>query len=253
MNQNAARGLRSEIIFRDTLPSQPDVIDVLKSEFNIIGELSFAFKVQSNVKCDIRIVFNSDDYEISRRKFHIDASIKSYKGSGYNQLTRMTLDKFASKFNLDNKIKDDLKQLILIKSQNPYALPLFPTNKRDFYKGVMGKIAREIVKDSFSDNPEKEIFVLYSLDSSIMRIWKMTQILDSISGSIRFTNQGNLLIGGCVALQRKGGNGRRVDHIDPTSIEHPGNQIQTKISVSRFIKMYEEIMLTSYTINPQTT
>lgn len=246
MNRNAERGLKSEILFRDTLPHHPDVIDTLKSEFNITGELSSLFKVQSNVKCDIRIIFNSDDYESSGQRFNIDASIKSYIGSGYNQLTRMTVDRFSSKFNLDDEIKYDLKQLVLRKSRGPRALLLFPRHKRDLYKQIMGEIAKQIVRDSLSDSPEKEILVLYSLDSNTMRIWKMTQVINDISNSISFTNQGNMLIGGCVALQRKGGNGRRVDHIDPTSIEHPGNQIQTKLSMTKFIKMYEKDMITSY-------
>ena len=246
MNQNAARGLKAEMLFRDTLPSHPSVIDILKYEFNIIGKLSHLFKVQSNVKCDIRTVFNSSNYKNSGTSFHIDASIKSYIGSGNNQLTRMTVDRFASKFNLDDEIKDDLKQLILRKSRSPRDLLLFPKNKRDFYKQIMSEIAKKIAKDSLSDIPEKEILVLYSLDSNIMRIWKMTQVLNAISNSIRFTDQGNMLIGGCIALQRKGGNGRHVDHIDPTSIQHPGNQIQTKLSMPKFIEMCEKDMLTSY-------
>ena len=250
MNQNAARGLKAEMVFRDTLPSHPSVIEILKSEFNIIGELSHLFKVESNVKCDIRIVFNSGNYNNSGTSFHIDASIKSYKGSGYNQLTRMTIDRFASKFNLDDEIKDDLKQLILRKSSSPDTLLLFPRDKQDFYKQIMSEIAKEIAKDSLSDTPEKEILVLYSLDSNIMRIWKMTQVLNDISSSIRFTDKGNMRIGGCIALQRKGGNGERVDHIDRTSIKHPGNQIQTKLSMSKFIEMYEKDMLASYNPYP---
>ena len=77
----------------------------------------------------------------------------------------------------------------------------------------------------------------------------MIDVINIIKNTIDYTSKGNMMIGGCVVLQRKGGNG---DHVPPdilkTSPEHPGNGIGIKLRVDKFINLHHAKMLTQYQI-----
>ena len=109
-------------------------------------------------------------------------------------------------------------------------------SEREKFKAIIKPLIDSILKESFSDDPSCEILVLFNRDENIMRIWKMEVVLDEISHAIDYSKPGgNMRIGGCVYLQRKGGNGEYAAHIDKMSPDHPGNQVQIKLRIEDFI------------------
>ena len=244
-NTNFAAGEKVELLFSESIAQQPDVIELLKTEYGIDGNFLDATVVRERArgraKRDVRILFDCDS--------NIDASVKTNTAkSYYNQLTRLTVDNFAIYLGLSDDIKEDLRDLIMAKCQNPRSL-MFPLSERRKFEGVIRPLIDSILEEAFSNNPSHEILVLFNRDDSIMRIWKMEDVLAEISHTISYSKLGgNMVIGGCVYLQRKGGNGEYANHIDRMSPKHPGNQVQIKLHIRDFIDLHHQIMLTAYEV-----
>lgn len=241
-NTNAAAGKEGERLFRDTLANHPDVIEVLRAAYKIRGTFSTTMLTGTGQKCDVKIGFDCGR--------NIDASIKAYKQTaGYNQLTRLTVDNFAQRYNLSDAVREDLRELILAKSRSLRRIPLFPPNRRKMFKEIIEPLAPQIIKDSFSDVPGREILVLFNRTEGIMRIWRMTDVVGRIPKTVDYARGGNMIIGGCIALQRKGGNGQYTRVTDKTSPDHPGNQIQIKLHIKKFINLHGQRMLAEYPVS----
>ena len=239
-NKNATTGKNAEKLFRDSISEYPDVIETLRSAHKIQGGFSGTMLTGTGGKCDVKMGFTCGR--------NIDVSIKAYTGDGFNQITRMTLDNFAQRFGLSDSERENLRELVLAKSQNPNRTPLFPSNKREDWKNIIEPLSGQIIRKSFSDHPSREILVLFNRDESIMRIWKMNRVIQGISKTVDYTRNGNIIIGGCVNLQRKGGNGKSAAAIDKTSADHPGNQVQIKLRIKKFIDLHHQKMLAEYQI-----
>ena len=240
-NTNFVTGTKVEVLFSQNISERPDVIDLLRTEYSIDEDFIDATVVGGRGKCDVRIIFGSEA--------NIDASIKTNTAdSYYNQLTRLTVDNFAKYFALSDSEREDLRDLVMAKCRNPRDL-MFPVSERKKFERLIEPLIDSILKESFSDNPSSEILVLFNRDEGIFRIWKMEDVLDEISHTISYSKQGgNMVIGGCVYLQRKGGNGEYAAHIDRMSPEHPGNQVQTKIHIRHFIELHHQSMLVEYEV-----
>ena len=241
-NTNAAAGKEGEIRFRDSIANHSDVIEVLKAAYRITGDFSSTMLTGTGNKCDVKIGFSSGR--------NIDASIKAYKeNAGYNQLTRLTVDNFTQRYELSDAVREVLRELILAKSRSPRRIPLFPLDRREMFKEIIEPLSQRIIKESFSDVPGREILVLFNRDEEIMRIWRMTDVVGRISKTVDYARGGNMMIGGCVCLQRKGGNGQYTRVTDKTSPDHPGNQIQIKLHIKKFINLHGQKMLTEYQVS----
>ena len=192
-------------------------------------------------KCDVKLGFTCGR--------NIDVSIKAYTGSGFNQITRWSVDNFAQHFGVPDSPKEKLRSLILRKSHDPYKICLFPSEDQGRFQSIIQPLISKIIRLAFSETPGREIFVLFSRDESIMRIWKMRDVINSISKTLDYNSNGNMMIGGCVLFHRKGGNGDHVPaHILKTSAEHPGNDIGISLRVDKFINLHHAKMLTQYQI-----
>ncbi|MDD9972971.1 MAG: hypothetical protein OXU27_03145 [Candidatus Poribacteria bacterium] len=244
-NTNYDIGLEAEYLFSESIAEQSEIIELLKSEYSIDGDFLDATvkqeRARGRAKRDVRLLFDCGS--------NIDASIKAYGAdSNYNQLTRWTVDNFAKYFGLSDDVREDLRELILAKCRNPRKVLLFPLNKRKMYEDIIKPIIAPILKESFSNNSSREILVLFDENEGIMRIWKMEEVLDRISHTISYSSQGgNMVIGGCVYLQRKGGNGQHIK-VPRTSPDHPGNQIQPKLHTRDFIDLHHQSMLAEYNV-----
>lgn len=236
-NTNAASGKKGETLLRDTISDHPDVLETLRTAYRIPAEFTGTMRTSTGQKCDVKIDFDGRN---------IDASVKSYKGSGSNQIDRWSVDNFARDFGLSDVIREELRELILAKIRSDSELPLFPQNKQEMFKEVLEPLCGDIIKQSFSDVPSREILVLYNSIEGIMRIWKMRDVINRIPKTLSYTSKGNILIGECVGLQRKGGNGKRAAHIPKTSPKHPGNGVQAKLYIQKFIRLHGQRMLTQY-------
>ena len=240
-NRNASTGRNAEILFKDSISEYPEVTESLKIAYRIDGDFSESMRTSTGGKCDVKLGFTCGR--------NIDASIKAYTGNGFNQITRWNVDNFAEHFNLLDSQREDLRRLVLRKSHDPYKIHLFTPEDQERFKSIIQPLSSKIIRLAFSQTLGREIFVLFSRDESIMRIWKMTDVINIITNTIDYTPKGNMMIGGCVELHRKGGNGDHVPvHILKTSPEHPGNNIGISLRIDKFINLHHAKMLTQYQI-----
>ena len=161
-NTNAASGKAAEKLFRDTIADHFDVIEALRAAYRIQGYFATTMLTGTGEKCDVKIGFDCGR--------NIDASIKAYKeNAGYNQLTRLTVDNFAQRYGLSDVVREELRELILAKSRTSTRIPLFPQNRREMFKEIIEPLSADIIKESFSDVPGREILVLFNSTEGIMR------------------------------------------------------------------------------------
>jgi hypothetical protein len=239
-NKNAYTGMNTERLIENSIGDQPETIKKLKEKFHIKGD--FRNTAGGGIygdKADIRINFTCGHY--------IDANIKGYKeGAGFNQLARTSVSKFCKDFNLNSKDQTELENLIVAKSKD-VRQPLF-TEKSQVKWGEFFKTnAQSLLKWGFSKNQSREILVLYSMDTSVAKIYAIKDVLKRIPRDIVFT-KGGFNIGGCISFQRKGGNGSLSNNIPKTTIQHPGNNIQLKVKINKLIPILEPSKLSQYTI-----
>lgn len=239
-NRNAFAGMNIEVLIKNSIIDHPTVIEKLKNRFNIQGSLSnTAGGGIYGDKSDVRINFTCGHY--------IDANVKGFRDNvGFNQLTRTSVSKFCEDFGLNQQDKTELEDIVVTKSKNTKN-PLFSQQQQVKWGMFFTKNVKKILKWGFSNNPSREILVLYNRDSSVVKIYPMKEVLNNLPTDIVFT-KGGFNIGGCVSFQRKGGNGSLSKHIPKTTIQHPGNNIQLKLKVHSIIDLLEPIMLAEYTI-----
>jgi hypothetical protein len=237
-NKNAYIGMNAEELIKNTIVDHPSVIKKMQRRFNIKGDLENAAGggIYGD-KSDVRINFTCGHY--------IDANVKGYR-IGFNQLRRTSVSKFCEDFSLDLHEKEELQNIVVAKSKNTHN-PLFSEEQQVKWGEFFRKNAKRILKWGFSDNPSREILVLYDRDTSIVKIYHMKDVLQKLPGEITFT-KGGFNIGGCISFQRKGGNGSLSKNIPKTTIKHPGNDIQLKIKIAKLLPIIKPLMLAEYTI-----
>ncbi len=82
-----------------------------------------------------------------------------------------------------------------------------------------------------------------------MRNYSMKEVSKNLDYDISFASKNNILIGKCISVQRKGGNGVRAHRIkDKTDPIHSGNSVQFKLKVNDCVKQMEFIKLAQYVI-----
>ncbi|MDR1695564.1 MAG: hypothetical protein LBR69_02885 [Endomicrobium sp.] len=239
-NKNAFAGMNIEILIKNSIIDHPAVIEKMKNKFNIQGSLSnTAGGGIYGDKSDVRINFTCGHY--------IDANVKGFRDNvGFNQLTRTSVSKFCDDFALGQREKVELENIIVAKSKNTRNV-LFSQEQQEKWGVFFAKNAKGILKYGFANNPSREILVLYNRDTSVVKIYAMKDVLNSLPTNIVFT-KGGFNIGCCVAFQRKGGNGSLSKDIPKTNIRHPGNNIQLKLKVHRIIDLLEPVKLAEYAI-----
>lgn len=237
-NKNAISGREIEKLFMRTVGKNPNVIEKLKIAFSVDGDFEGALSTGlHNEKCDVKLGFTSGR--------NMDANVKSYKNTKFNQATRMSVANFARKFGFSEEEERELLELVLSKTADRKA-PLFPGETREKWKLIIQPKAKEIIKDAISSHPAREILVLYDKNERKMKIWKMRTVLTAVGDDVGFTPKGNITLGTCFVLQRKGGNGMRVN-VPKDDPKHPGNDIQIKLDVAKFLSKHETILLCKYT------
>lgn len=241
-NTNAATGKKGETLFRDSLADYPEVIEKIRIAYKIPADFTGTMRTSTGEKCDVKVDFDGRN---------IDASIKSYAkhDEGFNQIARWSIDNFAKNFGISDAIREDLRNLVVAKSHNPRKNHLFPLDKRDEYREIFEPLSRDLIKKSFSNHPSREILVLFDEQERTIRIWRMYYVVNRISTDIDYSPRGgNMVIGGCFEFQRKGGNGEKYKSIPKTSPTHPGNGVQTKLRMKKFIELHYQNMLVEYQV-----
>jgi hypothetical protein len=239
-NSNAYSGKNIEALFKNSIIDQKDVLDKIRKHFKIEGDLTDSVSYgNTNQKADVILAFG--DQRI------IEVNVKSYKNNpGYNQLTRMSLDKFFAAYEI--KEQDLFRELFSKKAENKKTL-LFPKEYQSKVKLLLEPKIKTLIKNAFCKTPGREILVIYDVKSSIMRIYPMKEVIDSINTDIYFTAKGNITICNILTIQRKGGNGVHIHGIkDKTDPKHPGNDLQIKLKMKNFVDSRQNILLSSYHI-----
>jgi hypothetical protein len=239
-NKNAFAGRNIECLIKNSIVDHPTVIEKLREQFKIEGELSnTACEGIYGDKSDVRINFACGHY--------IDANVKGFRSkTAFNQLTRTTVSKFCENFNLNAADKQELEDIVVAKSKNARN-PLFPQEQKDKWGKFFNDNAKKLLNWSFSRNPSREILVLFNRDALVVKIYPMKKVLERLPTDITFT-KGGFNIGSCVSFQRKGGNGSLSKNIPKNTIRHPGNNIQLKAKINKLIEILEPVKLGEYTI-----
>lgn len=239
-NRNAYAGRNVETLFRNSINDHPLVLKKIQNHFNIEGAfLNAGGGGIYGDKSDARINFACGHY--------VDVNIKAYKkDSGFNQLTRTTASKFCETFSLNAAMRQDLENLLIEKAKNTHQ-ELFDNSAINRWAKIIEKNAAAILKWGFSHTPSREIIALYDRDSSIFRIYPTKEVLNTLSKQITFT-KGGFDIGECVSFQRKGGNGSLSKTIPKYDIKHPGNNVQLKLKIHKFIALMECLKIGEYSV-----
>ncbi|MDR3092409.1 MAG: hypothetical protein LBU33_00655 [Endomicrobium sp.] len=239
-NKNAFVGMNIELLIKNSLKDHPNVIKKLKGRFDIQGSLeNTAGGGIYGDKSDVRINFTCGHY--------IDANVKSFKNkAAFNQLARTTVSKFCDDFELDSTYRQELENIVVSKSKSPKN-SLFSEEQWQKWGKFFKDNVKKLLEWGFSKKPNREILVLYNRDTSIVKIYHMREVLETLPTDITFT-KGGFNIGGCVSFQRKGGNGSLSKRISKTTIQHPGNNVQLKVKINKLIPILKPVELAEYTI-----
>lgn len=225
--ENLEIGKRGEHLFRNRLNKNQTCIDLIKKKYNVKGNLIEAHVTGgNNKKSDVLLLFSDSTA--------IGVNIKSGK-AGFNQITRIWLDKFSDGINLSLRSKEiiqngidnyrikKLKYFIDIENQSILAEEI-----KEKIKIILELIFRGI------DNEIAKLLTIYNRNNDSFYIYDLEEILEELSNSeITFSNKGIIQIGNYITIQRKGGNGHTVPY-DKSDPRHPGNQIQFKMKILSF-------------------
>ena len=236
-NENAFIGRNVEVLFKNSVGDVPQVVENIRAKFNLTG--TFESAILSGIhgeKADVKMGFSCGH--------NIDANIKAYRGTGFNQLTRASVRRFSELFLLTEEQSTNLQQLVIQKSRTP-SNPLFPDDKREQWRAILTPHIPRLIKWGFSSITRREILVLFDRDESKMRIYAMSDVLRCLPRDVTFT-KGGFNIGECISFQRKGGNGSLSRTIPKNDIRHPGNDVQLKIKPRKFVCLMERIKIAEY-------
>ena len=110
-------------------------------------------------------------------------NIKSFKGSGFNRVTRMTIDNFVNQYQFSNHIREVLKELTIAKAKNSQQNWITPEHA-NFIATEIGPKAYEIIRYSLLGEDSPKLFVLLKSDECIIWIYKMDDLLTYLRNSI---------------------------------------------------------------------
>lgn len=233
-NTNPVIGQQVERLFKNSLANHPEVITRLKEYFHIHGEFAKAYSTGTDAgKSDVVLRF-SDGRNLS-------ANIKAFK-VGFNQITRLKIAAFCKQFDL-NTLNEIFEQgAIRVAGKNGR----FVLEEQE--QGVfqhLNPIAASILQFAIARLENPELLVLFDRVANRMLIYDLASILQSLDYQVTFSKRGVIKIGRYFTIQRKGGNGVHSLHIEKTSLDHPGNNLQIKMNIKRFV--LENTPITTYT------
>lgn len=150
-NRNAFVGSNPEALFKNSIIDHPSVIQSIKTYFNLPGDLDASMRSGIHgEKADVKLGFTCGHV--------IDVNIKAYKpSSGFNQLTRASINRFCDIFGINKKNREKLKEIVLNKARNT-KLDLFPEPERKYWHSFFEPRVNELIKWGFSYKPSRELY-----------------------------------------------------------------------------------------------
>lgn len=247
-NQNAVQGTYYENLFCREIAKDPQNINKIAEAFSELvpknQEIEFVIREgQYGGKSDVFIH--------TRGGQNFKASIKSFKGSGFNQVTRMKIETFVTRFGFSDNFKQVLEKSTIRKAiAKNRRVNWISHEDTDFILGELNhNKAFIILKDSLLGENSPKLFVLIKHDAQIIWVYKMEELLDYLRKTINvnITTNGVISLHSCFTIQRKGGNGKREDMLrDKDDLDHGGNDIQIKIKCLALSKLLDPITTIEY-------
>jgi hypothetical protein len=213
-----------ERLFKNSVKLKPEVLGKLRSHFLIEGQFAAAYSTGTDAgKSDVVLKF-SDGRTLS-------ANIKAFK-AGFNQITRLKIRAFCDQFNLQSLVSIFEQGVIRVAARKGRFIL---ESDETLVFNALNPIGSKILQFSIARLENPELLVLYDRVANTMLIFDLNHALNHLDYSITFSKRGIIKIGRYFTIQRKGGNGVHSLHIEKTSLEHPGNNIQVKMNLRTFI------------------
>ena len=243
-NQNADQGTYFEDLFCREIAKDPQnmkKIDEAFSEFVPKNqEIEFVIREGQYGK-------KSDVFIRTTGGHNFKASIKSFKGTGFNQVTRMKIEVFVARFGFSDNFKQVLEKSTIRKAKNSKTNWISSEDTDFVLRELNHNKAFDILKYSLQGENSPQLFVLIKYDAQIISVYKMEELLDFLRKSINveITSKGVISLHSCFTIQRKGGNGKR-EKRNKDDLAHGGNNIQVKIKCQALSELLDSITIIKY-------
>ena len=245
-NQNAAQGTYYENLFSREIAKDPQNIKKIAEAFSELvpenQEIEFVIREGQYGK-------KSDVFIHTTEGHNFKASIKSFKGTGFNQVTRMKIEAFVARFGFSDNFKQVLEKSTIRKARNSRTNWISNEDTDFILRELNHDKAFDILKYSLQGENTPKLFVLIKYDDQIIWVYKMEKLLDYLKKSINveITPKGVISLHSCFTIQRKGGNGKREDLLrNKDDLDHGGNNIQVKIKCQALSKLLDPITIIKY-------
>lgn len=243
-NQNAHKGRYFEDLFCREITKTSQNIRKIVEAFSDIVPKNPKIKI---VEREGQHGEKSDVFIRTTGGYNFGANIKSFKGTGFNQVTRMTIDNFVVRFSLSDEFKQVLEKSTIRKARNSRTNWISSEDFDFIVRELNHSTAFNILKYSLLGQDSPELFVLIKSDSQIISVYKMEELLDFLRKSInvRITSRGVISLHSCFTIQRKGGNGKHEKH-SKDDLAHGGNNIQVKMKCQALSELLVPITIMKY-------
>lgn len=224
-NKNAEKGKKSELLFKNSIKKQQDVLKTLQEHFQIRGDFATSYATGPELgKSDVIRQFSDPR--------GLGVNIKAYK-AGYNQVTRLKIGAFCQQFNIDSlqKLLEEAAVRVAEK-KGKFILE----SDEDLVRNTFSPISKDVMHFALSRLENPELLVLYDANANQMNLFDLNLLLKNLNYDISFSRAGLIQIGEYLKIQRKGGNGVHSLHISKTDLIHPGNNIAVKMNVKNYVR-----------------
>ncbi len=243
-NRNAHKGTYFEDLFCREIAKNPQNMKKIAEAFSEFApenqEIEFMIREgQYGKKSDVFI------RTIGGHTFK--ASIKSFKGTGFNQVTRMKIEVFVARFGFSDNFKQVLERSTVRKAKNSKTNWISSEDTDFILRELNYNKAFDILKYSLQGENSPKLFVLIKSDAQIISVYKMEELLELLRESIdvKITSRGVISLHSCFTIQRKGGNGKH-EKRSKDDLDHGGNNIQVKMKCQALSEMLTPITIIKY-------
>lgn len=243
-NQNAHKGTYFEDLFCREIAKTPQNIRKIVEAFSDIVPKNLRIKI---VEREGQHGEKSDVFIRTTGGYNFGANIKSFKGTGFNQVPRMTIDNFVVRFSLSDEFKQVLEKSTIRKARDSRTNWISSEDSDYIARELNRNKAFNILRYSLLGEDSPQLFVLIKSDAQIITVYKMEELLDFLRKSInvKITPRGVISLHSCFTIQRKGGNGKRKKR-SKDDLAHGGNNIQVKMKCQSLSEILEPITIIEY-------
>ena len=174
-NQNAHKGTYFEELFCSEIVKDPQNIREIVKAFSEFVPKNQKIKL---VEREGQYGEKSDALIRTTGGYNFRASIKSFAGQGFNQVTRMTIENFVARFDLSDKFRQILEKSTIRKARNSRINWISREDSDFIVRELNHNKAFDILRYSLLGQDSPELFVFIKSDSQIISVYKMEELLE---------------------------------------------------------------------------